>query len=112
MHRPAKRSPAARDLVDLEPSDALSIHKKMIETLKGRQVGILINDGSDAGELAAVKKAITGAGGKAVIVAPKIGGTELSDGTMQKADGQLAGSPSQIFDAVAVVLSEEGPPSC
>ena len=103
-----KANPAARDRVDIDPSDALSIHKKMVATLKGRQVGILIADGSDAGEVAAVKKAIIGAGGKAVIVAPKVGGAKLSDGTVMKADGQLAGSPSQIFDAVAVVLSEDG----
>jgi catalase len=32
----------------------------------------------------------------------------LSDGTQQKADGQLAGTPSQLFDAVAILLSEDG----
>jgi catalase len=43
-----------------------------------------------------------------VIVAPKVGGAKLSDGSVRKADGQLAGSPSQIFDAVAIVLSDDG----
>ncbi len=104
---PAK-NPAARKVVDMDPSPALSIQKKMIETLKGRCVGILIADGSDAKAVAAVKKAVTDAGGKAVIVAPKVGGAKLSDGKVMKADGQLAGSPSQIFDAVAVVLSDDG----
>jgi catalase len=51
---------------------------------------------------------VTKAKGKAVIVAPKVGGAKLSDGKVRKADGQLAGSPSQIFDAVAIILSEEG----
>ena len=37
-----------------------------------------------------------------------VGGAKLSDGSVHKADGQLAGSPSQLFDAVAVVLSEAG----
>lgn len=32
----------------------------------------------------------------------------MADGTLLKADGQLAGTPSQIFDAVAVILSQEG----
>ena len=32
----------------------------------------------------------------------------MLDGTALKPDGQLAGTPSQIFDAVAVVLSEKG----
>ena len=43
-----------------------------------------------------------------MIVAPKIGGVKMSGGKMLKADGQLAGTPSQMFDAVAVILSEEG----
>ena len=46
--------------------------------------------------------------GKSVLVAPKVGGAKLSDGSMKKADGQLAGMPSQIFDAVAIILSEDG----
>jgi catalase len=33
---------------------------------------------------------------------------KLSDGKSIKADGQLLGSPSQIFDAVAIILSEAG----
>jgi catalase len=103
-----RKAPAAKEPVDMPPSDALSIHKKMRETLEGRQVGILIADGSDAAELKAVVSAVTKAKGKPVIVAPKVGGAKLSDGKIQKADGQLAGSPSQIFDAVAVVLSQAG----
>jgi len=103
-----KKAKAAKEPVDMAPSDALSIHKNMKETLEGRVVGILIADGTDAGELAALKKAIGDAKGKAVVVAPKVGGAKLADGTVQKADGQLAGSPSQIFDAVAIVLSKDG----
>jgi catalase len=103
-----KANPAARAPIDMEPSPALSIQKKMLDTLKGRQVGILIADGSDAAELTALIEAITKEDGKAVVVAPKIGAVKLADGSMVKADGQLAGSPSQIFDAVAVLLSEAG----
>jgi len=33
---------------------------------------------------------------------------KLKDGTMLKADGQLAGTPSVLFDAVAIILSEDG----
>jgi catalase len=80
----------------------------MKQTLEGRVVGILIADGSDAGAVEAVVAAVTKAKAKAVIVAPKVGGAKLSDGNVRKADGQLAGSPSQIFDAVAIVLSEQG----
>ncbi|RZA34016.1 MAG: hypothetical protein EOP92_17835 [Lysobacteraceae bacterium] len=45
---------------------------------------------------------------KVRLVAPKVGGARLSDGSLQAADGQLAGTPSVLFDAVALVLSEEG----
>jgi catalase len=102
------KAPAAREPVEIAPSDALSIQKNMKETLEGRVVGILIADGTDAGELDAVIGAVKDAKGKAVLVAPKVGGATLSDGSTRKADGQLAGTPSQIFDAVAIVLSDEG----
>jgi catalase len=42
------------------------------------------------------------------MVAPKIAGATLSDGNKLAADGQLAGTPSVNFDAVAIVLSAEG----
>ena len=103
-----KKSPAARAPIDIEPSPSLSIQKNMKATLEGRKVGILIADGSDAGEVAGLKAALEKAGGTAMIVAPKVGAVKLSDGKAIKADGQLLGSPSQIFDAVAIVLSEAG----
>jgi catalase len=103
-----KKTPAAREPVDMAPSDALSIHKNMKDTLEGRAVGILYADGSDAAELDAVVAAVEAEKGKAVLVSPKVGGATLSDGSKRKADGQLAGTPSQLFDAVAVVLSDEG----
>ena len=36
-----------------------------------------------------------------------MGGARLADGSLLAADGQLAGTPSVLFDAVAVVLSTE-----
>jgi catalase len=103
-----KPNPAARAPFDMDASPALSIQMNMKETLQGRKIGILIADGSDAAELAKLRKAITGAGAAAFVVAPKVGGAKLSDGKVMKADGQLAGSPSQLFDAVAVLLSDDG----
>lgn len=94
--------------VDMEPSPALRIVGKYPETLKGRAVGILVSDGADGSLIAAVKAAVEGDGGAVKFVAPKIGGVKLKDGKMLKADGQLAGSPSVLFDAVAIILSEAG----
>jgi catalase len=103
-----RKAKAAKAPVQHAPSDALSIHKNMKATIEGRTIGVLIADGSDAAAVKAVVAAVKKAGGTPFVVAPKVGGAKLSDGETMKADGQLAGSPSQLFDAVAIVLSEAG----
>jgi catalase len=103
-----KKAVAARAPIDMEASPALSIQKNMKETIEGRKIGILIADGSDAKALAKLIGDIRDADATPFVVAPKVGKIKLSDGKMVKADGQLAGSPSQLFDAVAVLLSDEG----
>jgi catalase len=55
-----------------------------------------------------IKKAATKAGATVKVVAPRVGGAKLAGGLMLAADGQLAGTPSVLFDAVAIVLSDEG----
>jgi len=99
-------SPTAAPVRDMPVSPALRIIGNMKETLDGRKVGVLIADGSYAAQLSAVEAAIKAAGAKVFVIAPKIGGAKLSDGKTRKADGQLAGSPSVLFDAVALVLDE------
>ena len=103
-----RRAEARAKVLDLEPSQALSIQKNMKKTLQGRKVGILYADGSDGAEVEAVQKAIEKDGATAFLVAPRVGGAKLKGGTLLKADGQLAGSPSQLFDAIAVILSDQG----
>ena len=100
--------PAAVKPKDMKPSPALRIIDRMKPTLEGRAVGILVDDGSDAAAVKALRKAAEDAGATVKIVAPKLGGATLSDGKRLPADGQLAGTPSVVFDAVAVVLSAEG----
>lgn len=102
-------APAARVApIDMKPSPALQIIGKMKDTLDGRTVGILVNDGSSAGTVRKLRKAVEDAGARVKIVAPKVGGVTLDNGKPLAADGQLAGTPSLVFDAIAVVLSEEG----
>jgi catalase len=100
--------PAAVPAIDMPPSPALQIIGKMKDTLKGRKVGILVADGSDGKTIEAVRKAAVAAGAAVMIVAPKVGGATLAGGKKLAADGQLAGTPSVVFDAVAVILSDEG----
>jgi catalase len=99
---------AAAPVRKMAPSPALQIIGKMKDTLAGRAVGILIADGSDGATIKKIKKAATDAGASVKIIAPKVGGAKLADGSMLAADGQLAGTPSVLFDAVAVILSDKG----
>ena len=96
----------AAPVQDFPPSPALQIIGKMRPTLQGRSIGILVDDDSDAALVAATRRAATEAGAMAKVVAPKIGGARLSDGSRVAADGQLAGTPSVMFDAVAVILDD------
>jgi catalase len=99
---------AAASVKKMPPSPALQIIGKMKATLAGRAVGILITDGSDGAAIKKIKKAAIDAGASVKIIAPKVGGAQLADGSMLAADGQLAGTPSVLFDAVAVILSDKG----
>jgi catalase len=90
----------------LAPSPALRTIGKIKDTLAGRSIAILVADGSDTAAIAALKKAVIDVGASVKIVAPKVGSVKLGDGAMLTVDGQLAGTPSVMFDAVAIVLSE------
>jgi catalase len=54
--------------------------------------------------LAAIKKE----GAAAAIIAPKVGGVADSEGKKTPAQGALAGSPSVVFDAVAILSGADG----
>ncbi|MXP43085.1 catalase [Allopontixanthobacter sediminis] len=100
--------PAARDpITDLPESPALSILRNGPDNFKGRKLGIYVADGADAGVVKALQKAAKEAGAMAKIVAPHIAGAMLSDGNKLQADEKIDGGPSVVFDAVAVVMSEE-----
>jgi len=93
---------------DLKPSPPLSILTNAKATLKGRMVGCLVADGTDAAMVAALKTSVTKVGAQMKVVAPKVEGAKGSDGKMIAADMQLAGGPSVIFDAVVLAVSPEG----
>jgi catalase len=99
--------PTAVNAKDMPVSPALQLIDKMKDTLEGRCIGILMDDGSDAATIKTLRKAAEDAGATVKLVAPKLGGAKLADGRRQAADGQLAGTPSVVFDAVALVLSDD-----
>jgi catalase len=98
---------AAVEPKDLPPSPPLRVIGNMKATLDGRCVGILVDDGSDLRAVAALRKAIEAEGAQVKIVAPKLGGATGAKGDKLPADGQLAGTPSLVFDAVALALSAQ-----
>jgi len=100
-------APTATPAQDLPKAPEVRIIGRTKDLLKGRCIGILFDEGSDAGLIANLRKAAEKAGAKVKLVAPKVGGGKLSDGRLQPADGQLAGTPSVVFDAVAIVLSAD-----
>ncbi|WP_117311022.1 catalase [Stenotrophomonas sp. G4] len=100
-------APTATPAQDLPAAPEVRVIGRNKPLLQGRCIGILFDEGSDARVIATLRKAAEKAGASVKLVAPKIGGATLSDGKMQAADGQLAGTPSVVFDAVAVVLSAD-----
>ena len=103
-----KKTQAAAEPIDLKPSPAVRLIGKYPDTLKGRKVGVLVTDGADGAVVKAVQDAAKAAGAAVEIIAPKRGGAQLKDGSTLTADHQLAGAPSVLFDAVALVLSADG----
>ena len=108
MDQLPKAPAAAAPVQELPPSPALQIIGKMKNTPQGRAIGILFADGSDRKAIEALQAAAKAAGASVKLVAPKVGGAKLGDGSWLAADRQLAGTPSVVFDAVALVLSKEG----
>lgn len=97
---------APRD--DLPASDALSIIKNGPPSFAGRKVGILVTDGCDATLISKLSTAIGKEGAMVEIVAPKVGGVTASDGSHIAGHHMIDGGPSVLFDAVALVISQQG----
>ncbi|MEZ4334106.1 MAG: catalase [Myxococcota bacterium] len=105
MPEPAPVAVETRD--DLAPSPALSIVRNGPRRFTGRRIGALVTDGVDADMLEALREAIDHEGARLAIVAPAVGGVEASDGTWIEADEKIDGGPSVLFDAVAILPSEQ-----
>ncbi len=101
-------APAVPARTDLPPSPMLSMLSKAKPSFEGRTLGVLVSEGVDADALSSLRGAVGQAGGLMKVVALKVGGVTAGDGTRVKADMQLAGAPSVLFDAVALVVSDSG----
>ena len=109
LKTPPEAFPAAVETrTDLKPSDALSIVKNGPESFAGRKLGILVSDGASAAVVKALKTAAEALPAVCEVIAPKIAGATLDDGSFIKAKQKIDGGPSVLYDAVALVLSDDG----
>ncbi|WP_227815166.1 catalase [Nitrogeniibacter aestuarii] len=93
---------------DMPDSPALRIIGKAKDTLEGRVVGILVAEGSNGKAVESFRKAAEKAGAMVKLVAPTKR-VSFKDGTEVTVDGQLAGTPSVVFDAVvSILMPKEG----
>jgi catalase len=106
LPKPADAAIAPRD--DLAPSPALSIIENGPASFEGRKVGVLVSPGADAAVLKKLQAAIEKEGAVMEVIAPKIGGVQAADGSAIPAKHMIDGGPSVLFDAVALILSEDG----
>ena len=105
---PEAAKAAKPTIMDLAPSDKLSIQKNGPQSFAGRKLGLLVTDGADAALVNAVIDTFAAAEAMVEIVAPKVGGATLSDGTLLVAKQKIDGGPSVLYDAVAVIASDAG----
>jgi catalase len=103
-----KPADAARPTKDLKPSPALSIQINTPKSFKGRKVGALLTDGVDIKLFQSLKNALNEEGALLEIVAPRIAGVQANDGSWIEAKQKIDGGPSVLYDAVALLVSEEG----
>jgi catalase len=108
LELPPAAAAARPTIADLPASDALSIVKNGPDSFKGRKLGILLSDGADAAVVNALIKAVGKEGAVYEVVAPKIAGVTLSDGTKIAAKHKIDGGPSVLFDAVAIIVTADG----
>jgi catalase len=106
MPSPADAARPTRE--DLEKSPSLSILLNGPDSFKGRKVGVLVTDGVKIDLFNSLKAAAQAEGAMLEVVAPMVGGVEASDGSWIEAAQKVGGGPSVLYDAVALLLSEEG----
>lgn len=107
----AKLPPPAPTAVlpqDLPLSPALRLIDKYPATLEGRTVALLVTNGADGAVVQRLREGCEKAGARVLIVAQKVGGVTLADGSHLPVDGQLAGTPSVLMDAIGVIASTAG----
>lgn len=90
---------------NLQPSPKLSILKNEIKTLKGRQIGVMVNNDTDAALFNVLKHAAETEGARLTVIAPQIHGVTLNDGSTILAQEMIGGGPSVLYDFIVVLTT-------
>ncbi len=105
---PGRADAAVTPRDDLPASKALSIIENGPNSFEGRKVGVLVSEGADAALLKKLEAALKKEGATLEVIAPKIGGVEAADGSWIAAKHMIDGGPSVLFDAVVLLVSDDG----
>jgi catalase len=92
----------------IDKSPALSMAGTPKDTIKTRQIAILVADGVNAAALNNMKTALTTAGAQCKLIAPHGGFIKDSKGADNQVDMSFLTAASVIFDAVYVPTGEKG----
>ena len=105
---PAPADAARPTRMDLAKSPALSIIENGPKNFKGRKIGVVITDGIDAKLIRSLRNAAAEEGATVELIAPAVGGVKAADGTWIDADEKIDGAPSVLYDAVMLLLTQNG----
>ncbi len=108
LEMPKAIEAARKTNVELKPSPALSIVKNGPKNFAGRTVGVLVSNGFPLASLKALSDALKEEGAQMKLIAPRVGAVKADDGKTYRADEKLGGGPSVLYDAVVLLVTEEG----
>jgi len=94
--------------VNLETSDALSMLAEPLDSFAGRKLGVLVTNACSAKTLNTLRSAAEAEGMTVALVAPTRQGVVDSAGNELEIAEAVQGGPSVLFDAVAIVATEDG----
>ncbi len=106
LPRPADAARPTRQ--DLKASPALSIALNGPKSFAQRKLGVLVTDGVSVEQFRALVGAVEREGATFEVIAPRVGGVKASDGSRIEAAQAIGGGPSVLYDAVALLPSEDG----
>lgn len=86
----------------IERSEALSMANTRKDSIKTRQIAVLVADGIDEKSVDTMKKALTADGATVKLIAPRLGTVKGAHGGSLKADQSFLTASSVLFDAVFV----------